>query len=124
MKRKYILILLICLLVLDVVLILTNNSGFIDDFIYASIISLKSPIVTNFLKVVTWFANTKVIIAFNIIIVIGTLIFKKKELFLIPLASIISVITNTSIKWLVGRERPLDIALIEENFFPFLQDIV
>jgi len=119
MKRKKTIIILICLFLLDLALVLTDNISFIDHNIYNFIISFKSDTLTNIFKIISFLASTKVIIFFNIIIAIIVLINKKTNMLLITISSISSGVINNLIKYIIKRDRPFGIALVNETFYSF-----
>lgn len=119
MKKKIVLLVLTCLFILDFILVITSNVTPIDNTIYDIVISLKSDFFTTFFIIITFLASTKFIIFSNILIIIYMIIKKRKDLSLIVIASITSVVINNLIKFIVKRERPIDIALIEETFYSF-----
>lgn len=119
MKKKIILIVLSLLFILDLILVLTSNISIFDDAIYYGIISMKSNVLTEFFKVISFLASTKFIIVLNILIIIYMIIKKCKDLSIIVVASISSGVINNLVKFLVKRDRPSGIALIKENFYSF-----
>lgn len=119
MKKKYLMFLPIILLILDIILVLTGTIKPIDDFIYKLIISFKSNTLTTIFKYITFLANTKTIVVFNIILVIFILLTKRSKLLIITISSITSGITNSIIKYIFKRSRPVGIALIEQGGYSF-----
>lgn len=119
MKKKIILIVLSLLFILDLILVFTSNISMFDDAIYYGIISMKSNVLTEFFKVISFLASTKFIIVLNILIIIYMIIKKCKDLSIIVVASISSGVINNLVKFLVKRDRPSGIALIKENFYSF-----
>ena len=72
MKKKSLitLITLIILLVIDIVLLLTGYMSNIDSLIYEFIFSFNNSILTDIFKLISFIASTKMIVLYNIIIVI------------------------------------------------------
>lgn len=119
MKRKLLIISLILIFIILGILAATNLTSSFDNFIYNTIISIKSPILTDTLKIITSLANYKSIIFYNFVILLYILIKKNSKLLIIPLNSILSVIFNNIFKVIFRRNRPLLIALITEKGYSY-----
>lgn len=121
MKKKSLitLIVLIILLVIDIVLLITGYMSNIDSLIYEFIFSFNNSILTNIFKLISFIASTKMIVLYNIIIVIVMIIRKSNKLLLVPIASSISAIVNNLIKVIVARERPGINPLVIETTYSF-----
>lgn len=121
MKKKSLitLIVLIILLVIDIVLLITGYMSNIDSLIYEFIFSFNNSILTNIFKLISFIASTKMIVLYNIIIVIVMIIRKSNKLLLVPIASLISAIVNNLIKVIVARERPGINPLVIETTYSF-----
>lgn len=121
MKKKPLitLITLIILLVIDIVLLLTGYMSNIDSLIYEFIFSFNNSILTDIFKLISFIASTKMIVLYNIIIVIVMIIRKSNKLLLVPIASSISAIVNNLIKVIVARERPGINPLVIETTYSF-----
>lgn len=121
MKKKSLitLITLIILLVIDIVLLLTGYMSNIDSLIYEFIFSFNNSILTDIFKLISFIASTKMIVLYNIIIVIVMIIRKSNKLLLVPIASLISAIVNNLIKVIVARERPGINPLVIETTYSF-----
>ena len=119
-KNKLItLILLIILLIIDIILILIGFMDNIDSIVYDFIFSFNNTALTNIFKIISLLASTKMIILYNIIIVIVMIIRKSNKLVLVPIASILSAIINNVIKIIVARERPGINPLVIETTYSF-----
>lgn len=121
MKKKSLitLIALIILLVIDIVLLLTGYMSNIDSLIYEFVFSFNNSILTDIFKLISFIASTKMIVLYNIIIVIVMIIRKSNKLLLVPIASSISAIVNNLIKVIVARERPGINPLVIETTYSF-----
>lgn len=121
MKKKPLitLITLIILLVIDIVLLLTGYMSNIDSLIYEFIFSFNNSILTDIFKLISFIASTKMIVLYNIIIVIVMIIRKSNKLLLVPIASLISAIVNNLIKVIVARKRPGINPLVIETTYSF-----
>ncbi len=121
MKKKSLitLITLIILLVIDIVLLLTGYMSNIDSLIYEFIFSFNNSILTDIFKLISFITSTKMIVLYNIIIVIVMIIRKSNKLLLVPIASSISAIVNNLIKVIVARERPGINPLVIETTYSF-----
>lgn len=119
MKRKITIIILSILFIIDLILVLMGVTSSLDNMIYKFIISFKGENLTNVFKIISLLASTKMIVIYNIILVIGILISKKRNLLLITVSSITSGIINNLVKYIIKRDRPFGIALVRENFYSF-----
>ncbi|MBO5476038.1 MAG: phosphatase PAP2 family protein [Bacilli bacterium] len=119
-KEKLItLILLIILLLIDIILILTGIMNNIDSIVYDFIFSFNNTTLTNIFKIISLLASTKMVIIYNIIIVIVMIIRKSNKLVLVPIASSLSGFITYIIKIIVARERPGINPLVIENTYSF-----
>lgn len=119
MKRKIAIIILSFLFILDLILVIFGKTSSIDDLIYNFVISFKTDYLTNFFKLISFLASTKMIILYNIIIAIIVLINKKTNLLLITISSISSGVINNLVKYIIKRDRPFGVALVNESFYSF-----
>ncbi len=119
MQRKKIISLLFILFLLDLIFILTGHIDFIDNAIYNFIISYKSDALTAFFKLISFIASTKMIILYNIIILLIVAINKHTNLLLITISSISSGVINNLVKCIIKRDRPFGKALVNETFYSF-----
>lgn len=120
-KRNYIwvIICILCFLSFIVILSKVNNNTIstFDEEIYNIVISLKSDWLTSFLKVFTYLASSYFLIA---ICILSIFIIKKRKYSLIIILNIINTtIISQIIKYLVCRNRPVDISLITETGYSF-----
>ena len=89
--------------------VLTNIDLYISNIIW----SIRTPLLTDIFKIISFLASTKFIIT----ILIVYIFIKKDALF--PLNMALSTILNTIIKKLVRRPRPTNILVREKSFsFP------
>ena len=119
MKKKYLILIPIVVLILDIILILTGAIKPIDEFVYNIIVSFKCDVLTEILKFITFLANTKTIVVFNVILVLFILLTKKTKLLLVTISSITSGITNKLIKHIFKRPRPTGLKLISQGGYSF-----
>lgn len=119
MKRKITIIILSFLFILDMILVILGKTSSFDELIYSFIISFKTDILTDFFKVISFLASTKMIILYNIVIAIIVLINKKTNLLLITISSISSGVINNLVKYIIKRDRPFGVALVNESFYSF-----
>ena len=104
-------LLIISLFIMEVFFnkVLTNIDLYISNIIW----SIRTPLLTDIFKIISFLASTKFIIA----ILIVYIFIKKDALF--PLNMALSTILNTIIKKLVRRPRPTNILVREKSFsFP------
>lgn len=119
MKRKITICVLLAIFIGDLIFVLSGNSAIFDNMVYKFIISFKGDVLTDIFKLISFFSSTKMIVLYNIILVIGILIVKKRNILLITISSISSGVINNLVKYLVKRERPFGIALVNETFYSF-----
>lgn len=119
MNKWKIVALLLVLFFIDLILVITGNSLFIDEFLYSCISSIKSDFMTDLMLFITSLASTRFLVLVNVGLLLICVVFKKYKLLILPISSLISVVINNLFKLLIARDRPLDIALIEEKFYSF-----
>ena len=118
-EKKYLIIGLLILLIIDATLILTNNISWFDNFIYNIVINLQSDFMTNVMKGITFLGSVKFIIIINVLLFIYSMVKKKYNLLLITISSITSPIVNNILKVIFKRPRPIIINMIEEGSYSF-----
>lgn len=96
-----------------------NYTTGLDSFIYNFLIYFKSPMVTTFFKIVTNLGSTWFIILLNLVIIVSSLILKRKEILIVPINSCLSVIFNNILKIIIRRPRPNVLRLIKERNFSY-----
>ena len=90
----------------------------IDRNVYTFLVSIRNPILDNFFKFITMFANKYPIIIITLLLCI--FIFKdNKERFYIVLNVLIVPLINVILKSLFTRERPNILRLIDETGYSF-----
>jgi len=88
-----------------------------DTAIYSFIISIKSPVVTQIFKSITFFASPVFLIILSILLFF---IFKNKKYGLLSAVNLIVItIINQILKFTFTRERPFEWMLIEESGYSF-----
>lgn len=117
--KKNILIISLIIFIITTILVLTGNTTKIDETMYDLIITIKDDILTSIMKAITILGNTKTITIFNIILVIFIFIRKKYNLLIITGTSIASGLLNSTLKRIIRRVRPSDIALISQGGFSY-----
>lgn len=118
MKFK-ILITLIIFLIIDIILILTGNMDAVDASIYDFIFSFNSGALTGLFKIISFIASTKMIILYNLIIILVMIKKKSYKLVIVPISSLMSATINNIIKIIVARERPNINPLVIESTYSF-----
>ena len=118
--KKYLLISIVAIIVF--VIILTNMlNGKIQNFdldIYNAIISLKTDILTNIVKIITLFGDKEILI---LITILSLIFIKNKKMGCSIAVNLASVgLINHILKEIIRRERPpLEIRMVEETSFSF-----
>ena len=103
--------------ILLLILLLTNNISFFDEFIYSIIIHFKSNIFTKINKVFTFLCSVWFIIFFSILLVLLINNNKVRLFILCNLGGI--TLLNQLLKHIIRRTRPIGINLIKEKGFSF-----
>ena len=103
--------------ILLLILLLTNNISFFDEFIYSIIIHFKSNIFTKINKVFTFLCSVWFIICFTILLVLLINNNKVRLFILCNLGGI--TLLNQLLKHIIRRTRPIGINLIKEKGFSF-----
>lgn len=90
----------------------------IDTTVYNFLISIRNPLLNNFFKFITIFANRNPIIIITLILVI--FVFKNnKERFYIVFNVLLVPLLNVGLKSIFSRERPNMLRLIDEKGYSF-----
>lgn len=116
MKKKIAIGILSIIFIAITLLVITNNSSFIDNIIYDKIYALRSDIWDNIFKSLTRFGNTLSVLCITIILM---LILDKKNQYLLGTEILITVLSNQLIKNIIARVRPDHIRLIEQGGYSF-----
>jgi len=88
-----------------------------DSIIYNFINSFHSPLLTVFFKIITHFAGGYILIGICILVLL--FIKKRRYFYLMSINLMNTILFNQGLKLIFARERPLDIALIEETGYSF-----
>ena len=116
MKEK-IIISLICLIIW-IILVIFNKLEWFDESIYIFLSNFNSDALTNVMKVITAFANTKTIVLLTVLS-LASLCWKDKKCFYIIYTIILSTILNNILKLIIKRERPTHYRYIIEKTYSF-----
>ena len=116
-RKKVSFLISISIFIVLLILLLTNNISFFDNFIYSIIIYFKNNLHTKIYKVFTFSCSVKFIIGFTILLVILIRNNKIKLFILCNLCGV--VLLNQVLKRIIRRPRPSGISLIKENGFSF-----
>lgn len=98
--------------------VINHSTNSFDHFIYSNVASFITPKFTNFMKVVTFFGSGEFLTtaAFVLFILIYVLYKKEKSTFqasMLVLNLTLSAILNTGIKYIIHRDRPNILRLIQ-----------
>jgi len=119
MKKKICIILFSLLFILFLTLYLTNNINSFDNYFYNLIISLKSDGFTKFMLLITHLASTKFIMIIMFIFLCKYFISKKRIYLITDIIILGETIINSTLKIIIGRERPTLINLVTETSYSF-----
>jgi len=97
--------------------LLKNELKHFDTIVYNFIINIKSPIITETFKTITFFASPIFLIVLSVLLFF---IFKNKKYGLLSAVNLIVVtVVNQILKLSFTRERPFEWMLIEEKGYSF-----
>lgn len=119
MKKNILLISVIVLFFLDLYFILSGCSKGIDSNIAIYFANHNNIVLINIFKFISFICSPKFMILVNVCLLIFIILKKKYKLFLINIASIVSVIVNNILKIIIKRERPNFLALVSESSYSF-----
>lgn len=117
--KKELFIVSLFIFIINSILVVTNCYQPIDELINLGVSLIRNSNVTEVIKVLTSFGDTNVIIMLNALLIIFIIFKKKYKLLVIPIASTLSGIINTGLKYLFSRPRPEGIALIAQGGFSY-----
>ena len=117
--KKELFIVSLFIFIINSILVVTNCYQPIDELINLGVSLIRNSNVTEVIKVLTSFGDTNVIIMLNALLIIFIFFKKKYKLLVIPIASTLSGIINTGLKYLFSRPRPEGIALIAQGGFSY-----
>lgn len=117
--KKELFIVSLFIFIINSILVVTNCYQPIDELINLGVSLIRNSNVTEVIKVLTSFGDTNVIIMLNALLIIFIFFKKKYKLLVIPIASTLSGIINTGLKYLFSRSRPEGIALIAQGGFSY-----
>ena len=116
-RKKVSFLISISIFIVLLILLLTNNISFFDNFIYSIIIYFKNNLLTKINKIFTFFCSVKFIIGITLLLLLLIRDNKNRLYILCNLGGV--VIINQLLKNVIRRPRPNDINLIRENGFSF-----
>ena len=115
-KRSLIFIGMIIFILL-VIGLLSNKLAFFDSLIYNFIIKYRSPFLTTFFKIITFFASVEWFVVLIILILVFN---KERKLNVVMILYLIAIVIITLImKNVFIRERPYELMIIEETGYSF-----
>ena len=115
--KKITIIFFITFLILGILVKLNITKSFDSQF-YDLIIYFKSDILTNIFKIITFLGSYPFILSLNIIVLV-LIIITKKNLFLIPINTILSILSNNIFKIIFKRLRPNILVLVTEKGYSY-----
>lgn len=111
MKRKNILLIsLISLFILITILVITNNTEFVDSRIYKFVIGFQNKSLTNFFKLITKLSEVVFLVIFVLLIL---LFLRNKDSIFIIFNLIFIRLLNYIVKIIIRRDRPSILRLIK-----------
>lgn len=120
MRRMIIAGFLTLFFIINVVLVVTNNTGWFDVNMYNLITYFQNDILTEIFKIITFLGSTIFIVSLNVIIFFYFMFKKQYRYTLFISNSLVSVIFNNIAKLIIQRPRPDNtIRLISETGYSF-----
>ena len=117
MNKKYILLIfLIILFIIDAILVVSSNIIWFDTTIYNAVRSINNSFFDKYFTFITSFANAKTIL---IVLAILNIKLPRKDAIMCDILTIVSVCTNTILKYIFIRERPDVLRLIKQGGYSF-----
>ena len=118
MKKRYYFIigLFIILFILMTYLVVSNKTTNFDTTIYNYLFSMRNNLLDTFFKSVTVFANTLTII---ILVIILLLLINDRSRYTLGITTIVTVLSNQGLKYLVKRIRPDHLRLIKQGGYSY-----
>lgn len=101
--------------------VINHKTDSFDNYCYKEISKFISPNITHFMILISFFGLGHFLVAFSLILIIAFLKTEKTSFFtsMIIINLFISSIINTSFKYLIHRERPNIMRLVEIGGFSF-----
>ena len=118
MKKRYYFIigLFIILFILMTYLVVSNKTTNFDTTIYNYLFSMRNNFLDIFFKSVTVFANTLTII---ILVIILLLLINDRSRYTLGITTIVTVLSNQGLKYLIKRIRPDHLKLIKQGGYSY-----
>lgn len=118
MKKRYYFIigLFIILFILMTYLVVSNKTTNFDTTIYNYLFSMRNNFLDIFFKSVTVFANTLTII---ILVIILLLLINDRSRYTLGITTIVTVLSNQGLKYLIKRIRPDHLRLIKQGGYSY-----
>ncbi len=111
-------LLIFCIITVNVI---SNNTNYLDNYVYQRISSFISPNLTDLMKLITFFGSSQFLTVVALILIF-VFIKSEKHSFnaaMIVINLLLSAILNVGIKYAILRERPDVLRLIEISGYSF-----
>ena len=116
-KKNIVTYILLLLFLILTILVFTNNFSYIDDKIESFILSIRNKNLTDTMNTITNIGS-----AYSLIVITILLLFflkNKKTCLLITLNLIFSFLSSQIVKFILQRERPINIGLVSTSGYSY-----
>ena len=116
-KKNIVTYILLLLFLILTILVFTNNFSYIDDKIESFILSIRNKNLTDTMNTITNIGS-----AYSLIVITILLLFflkNKKTCLLITLNLIFSFLSSQIVKFILQRERPINIGLVSASGYSY-----
>lgn len=115
-REIFIILILVSIFIIDLVLVLTQNSDFLDEGIYNFVRLFKCDFLDSYFVFITKFGNPIFVL---VLVFTFILIFRNKYGILLGASACCSTISNKFIKYIIRRSRPSVLKLIKQGGYSF-----
>lgn len=115
-KKLFFISILGILFLIIMALVIFGKMSFFDQYFYELVRKLESQFFDNYFVLVTRLGNTLTIV---VVVVLFMLLFRNKNSIILGLLTMNSAISNTVIKHIIRRERPVGLKLVEQGGYSF-----
>lgn len=118
MKKKRVILmwLIIGLFIINTLMVMLGKMRWFDNLVYTFIRMFECSFLDNYFVFITKFGNPIIIV---IMISLIIFIFKNKHSLMIVLIAACTALTNVVLKYIIRRERPLVLKLIEQGGYSY-----
>ena len=116
-KKNIVTYILLLLFLILTILVFTNNFSYIDDKIESFILSIRNKNLTDTMNTITNIGSAYLLIVITILLLF--FLKNKKTCLLITLNLIFSFLSSQIVKFILQRERPINIGLVSASGYSY-----